>query len=190
MGMPSGMIPTSSFSIPSALSTAVSRCWLRRACTMSSALRPISTPPAILKAPMVIAEQAEDQAAAQGEGRQGDGAGPGAPLGHLTTHIGRVPSRHGEERRHRGERIDDEQDRREDEEQILERPQRVAHIATCTTRSLPARFAAYIAWSALRSSPSVPASVPETATTPMLAVTEGVPRNTVRMPPARRVATA
>src|SRR5256886_11168713 len=64
-------------------------------------------------------------------------SGPGAPPGHLTAHIGRVPGRHGEERRHRGERVDDEQYRREDEEQILERPQRLAHIATCTTRPLP-----------------------------------------------------
>ena len=63
-------------------------------------------------------------------------------------------------------------------------------MVTWITRSLPARFASYIAWSALRSSSSLPASVPETATTPMLAVTEGVPRNTVRIPPARRVATA
>src|SRR2546422_5303689 len=54
MGTPSGMMPTSSFSIPSAFSTAVSRCWLRRAWTMSSAFRPISTPPAILKAPIVM----------------------------------------------------------------------------------------------------------------------------------------
>src|SRR5256884_2510359 len=54
MGMPSGMIPTSSFSIPSAFSTAVSRCWLRRACTMSSAVRPITTPPAILNAALVV----------------------------------------------------------------------------------------------------------------------------------------
>src|SRR6266550_2611570 len=54
IGTPSGMIPMSSFSMPSAVSTAVSRCWLRRACTMSSAFRPISTPPAILNAPIVI----------------------------------------------------------------------------------------------------------------------------------------
>src|SRR5438552_13517812 len=54
MGMPSGMIPTSSFSIPSAFSTGVSRCWLRRACTMSSALSPITTPPAILNAAIVM----------------------------------------------------------------------------------------------------------------------------------------
>src|SRR5205085_4573885 len=54
MGIPSGMIPTSSFSIPSAFSTGVSRCWLRRACTMSSALRPITTPPAILNAAIVM----------------------------------------------------------------------------------------------------------------------------------------
>src|SRR6266699_2030064 len=53
-----------------------------------------------------------------------------------------------------------------------------------------ARLAAYMAWSALRSSSSVPASVPETATTPTLAVTEGVPRNTVRMPLTSRLAAA
>src|SRR6266702_963732 len=54
IGRPSGMMPMSSFWMPSAFSTAVSRCWLRRAWTMSSALSPISTPPAILNAPMVI----------------------------------------------------------------------------------------------------------------------------------------
>src|SRR5690242_12996932 len=54
IGTPRGMIPTSSFSIPSAFSTGVSFCWLRRAWTMSSAFRPISTPPAILKAPSVM----------------------------------------------------------------------------------------------------------------------------------------
>src|SRR6266700_3684873 len=64
------------------------------------------------------------------------------------------------------------------------------HSATCTTRSFPPRFASYIAWSALRSSSSVPASLPVTDTTPMLAVTDGVPRNTVRMPAASRLAAA
>src|SRR5690348_9700842 len=48
------MIPTSSFSIPSAFSTELSRCWLRRAETMSNALSPMSTPPAILNAAIVI----------------------------------------------------------------------------------------------------------------------------------------
>src|SRR5438093_618739 len=70
---------------------------------------------------------------------------PGAAAGHRPAHLGWVPRRHGEERRNRRQGIDDEQDRREDEEQVLERPERVAHIATCTTRSLPARFAAYMA---------------------------------------------
>src|SRR2546430_15894638 len=127
------------------------------------------------------AEQAEDEAATHSERRQGDAARPGAPLGHEAARVRWVPRGHGEERRNGGEGIDNEQDRREDEEQVLQRPQGLAHIATCTTRSLPARFAAYMAWSALRSNSSVPASVPETATTPTLAVTEGVPRNTVRM---------
>src|SRR5947208_13308966 len=54
IGTPRGMMPTSSFSIPSAFSTAVSRCWLRRAWTMSSAFRPIRIPPAILNAPIVM----------------------------------------------------------------------------------------------------------------------------------------
>src|SRR6267378_3401122 len=143
-----------------------------------------------LEGPDGDAEQTENEAAAQGERRQRDGARPGAPLGHEPAYLGWVPGRHGEERRNRGEGIDDEQDRREDEEQVLEHPERVAHIATCTTRSLPARFAAYIVWSALRSSSSVPASVPETATTPMLAVKDGVPRNTVRMPLTSRLAAA
>src|SRR5262245_13913773 len=40
--------------MPSAVSIGVSRCWLRRACTMSSAFKPMSTPPATLNAPMVI----------------------------------------------------------------------------------------------------------------------------------------
>src|SRR3989441_606352 len=53
-GTPSGMMPTSSFAIPSACSAGVSRCWLRRACTMSSAFRPIRIPPAILNAPIVM----------------------------------------------------------------------------------------------------------------------------------------
>src|SRR5438034_6792761 len=53
-GTPSGMMLTSSFAIPSACSAGVSLCWLRRACTMSSALRPIRIPPAILNAPIVM----------------------------------------------------------------------------------------------------------------------------------------
>src|SRR2546426_6497645 len=53
-GTTSGMMPTSSFAIPSACSAGVSRCWLRRACTMSSAFRPIRIPPAILNAPIVM----------------------------------------------------------------------------------------------------------------------------------------
>src|SRR2546426_11114207 len=119
-----------------------------------------------------------------------DAARPGAPLGHEAARVRWVPRGQGEERRNGGEGIDNEQDRREDEKQVLQRPQGLAHIATCTTRSLPARFAAYMAWSALRSNSSVPASVPETATTPTLAVTEGVPRNTVRMPLTSRLAAA
>ena len=54
IGTPSGMMPMSSFWIPSAVSIGVSRCWLRRAWTMSRAFRPMSTPPAILNAPIVI----------------------------------------------------------------------------------------------------------------------------------------
>src|SRR2546422_10613621 len=54
IGTPSGMMPTSSFSMPSACSAGVSFCWLRRACTMSSALSPIRIPPAILNAPIVM----------------------------------------------------------------------------------------------------------------------------------------
>src|SRR5256712_26839 len=54
IGTPSGMMPTSSFSMPSACSAGVSFCWLRRACTMSSALSPIKIPPAILNAPIVM----------------------------------------------------------------------------------------------------------------------------------------
>src|SRR2546425_11413801 len=54
IGTPSGMMPTSSFSMPSACSAGVSFCWLRRACTMSSAFSPIRIPPAILNAPIVM----------------------------------------------------------------------------------------------------------------------------------------
>src|SRR2546430_16884502 len=105
------------------------------------------------------AEQAEDEAATQSERRQGDAARPGAPLGHEAARLRWVPRGHGEERRNGGEGIDNEQDRCEDEKQLLQCPQGLAHIATCTTRSLPARFAAYMAWSALRSNSSVPAPV-------------------------------
>src|SRR2546426_573445 len=54
IGTPSGMMPTSSFSMPSACSAGVSFCWLRRAWTMSSAFSPIRIPPAILNAPIVM----------------------------------------------------------------------------------------------------------------------------------------
>src|SRR6266699_1111854 len=54
IGTPSGMMPISSFWIPSAVSTGVSRWRLRRAWTMSRAFRPMSTPPAILNAPIVM----------------------------------------------------------------------------------------------------------------------------------------
>src|SRR5439155_19410738 len=86
-----------------------------------------------------------------------------------------------------GEGVNDEEDRREDEQQFLEKRD---HSATCTTRSFPARFASYIASSARRSSSSTPRSAPSEETRPMLAVTEGVPRNTFRFPAARRVAAA
>jgi hypothetical protein len=42
------------------------------------------------------AEQAEDQAAAQRERRQRDGAGPRAPPRHETSHLGWVARRHRE----------------------------------------------------------------------------------------------
>src|SRR2546427_11954691 len=63
-------------------------------------------------------------------------------------------------------------------------------IATCTTRSLPARLASYIAASALRRTSSESVLPPVQDTTPMLAVTDGVPRNTVRMLLASRAAAA
>src|SRR5205823_5027930 len=69
------------------------------------------------------AEETEDQAAAEGERREGHGARPGPPPGHLTPHLRRVPRRHGEKGRHGGQRIDDEEDRREYQEQVLERLQ-------------------------------------------------------------------
>ena len=47
IGTPNGMIPMSSFWMPSAFSAGVSRCWLRRACTMSRALSPSRIPPAV-----------------------------------------------------------------------------------------------------------------------------------------------
>src|SRR5947208_6087538 len=54
IGTPSGMMPTSSYWLPSAWSAGVSFCWRRRAWTMSSAFRPIRIPPAILNAPIVM----------------------------------------------------------------------------------------------------------------------------------------
>src|SRR5205807_81667 len=61
--------------------------------------------------------------AAEGERREGHRAGPGPPPGHLTPHLRRVPRRHGEKGRHGGQGIDDEEDRREYQEQVLERLQ-------------------------------------------------------------------
>src|SRR4029077_976001 len=91
------------------------------------------------------AEQTEDEAATESERRQGDQARPGASASHEATRFRRIARSHGEERWYGREGIDDEQDRRENQEQLLQYLHHARHIATWTTRSFPPCFAAYIA---------------------------------------------
>src|SRR3989442_661391 len=138
-----------------------------------------------LERPDGDAEELEDEAAAEGEQGEGDGARPRAAAGEHAPHRGAVPLRHGEEAGDDGEGIDDEEDRGEDEQQLL-----VPHIATFTAWSFPLLLASYIARSALCSTSSgpTPASVHETM--PMLAVTDGFPWNAARRLLASRPAAA
>src|SRR5207245_9940519 len=94
-----------------------------------------------------------DQGPAEGGHRGRDRARPRAAACHGAPLGGGVARGHGEEAGDGGEGIHDEEDRREDEQQLFEERD---HSATCTTRSLPARFASYIACSARRSSSSTP----------------------------------
>src|SRR5439155_740551 len=85
---------------------------------------------------------------------------------------------HGEKTGDDREGIDDEQDGREDEQQLL-----VPHIATFTAWSFPLLFASYMARSALCSTSSGPTAASVHETMPMLAVTDGLPWNA--SPPMR-----